>query len=181
MKAAVCGYPAGLLVALMCAAPASAQDSKSAPLATELASALSAAKLVNIAAKDPSSPDVFIGALYLPGLQLLTISGRYQAPALLDTRLLKREYREVYIDLNGASDPASRILVMDLGSNGLAARPEGDQPPDTYDVAGKSTVFNRDWRKQQLSEEEYLAIFAKADERYAQMLSAPLAQLKSSR
>jgi hypothetical protein len=180
MKAAVCGYPAGLLVVLIWAGPAYAQDSKSAPLAAELVSAMGAAKLGSIAAKDPATPDVFIGALHLPGLQLLAISGKYQAPALLDERLAKREYREIYIELNSASDPASRVLVTDLGVNGLVARPEGDAPADTYEAARKATVFNRDWRKQQISEEEYLKVYSEADARYAQMLSALLAQLKKS-
>jgi hypothetical protein len=179
MKAAACGYPAGVLVALLCASPTSAQDSKSAPLAGQLAAALSAAKITSVAAKDPSSPDVYFGALHLPGLQLLTISGKYQSPPLLDARLRNQEYREIYVELNSASDPASRVLIGDLGVNGLVAVPEGDQPADTYDAAGKTTIFNGNWRQQQLSEEQYLKTFAEADARYAQMLSALLAQLKS--
>jgi hypothetical protein len=179
MKAAVCGYPAGLLVALMCAAPASAQDSKSAPLATELASALGAAKLGAIAAKDPSMPDVFLGALHLPGLQLLVITGKYSAPQLLDARLLKKEYREIYVELNAASERDSRVLITDLGVNGLVARPS-NQPADTYEGQGKSTIFNGEWREQKLSEEEYLKIFSQADARYTQILTALLAQLKGS-
>jgi hypothetical protein len=180
MKAAACGLPAGLLAALLCAGPASAQESKSASLAKELASALQAAKLGNIAAKDASAPGRFVGALHLPGLQLLVISAVYQAPALLDARLLRKEYREVYVDLNSASQRESRVMITDLGVNGLVADPGGDQPADTYDAADKSTVFDHNWRRQQLSEEEYLKIFAEADARYAQMLTALMAQLKAA-
>ena len=43
---------------------------------------------------------------------------------------------------------------------------------------GKRTAFDGDWKKQQLSEQEYMKTFSAADERYAQMLTALLAQLK---
>src|SRR5262245_54067362 len=91
------------VIALSLALPAVAQESKSATLAKQLAAALEAQKLDSVAAQDPATPGVYIGALYIPGFQLLTISAKYAAPVLLDTRLTKKEYREVYLDLNSAS------------------------------------------------------------------------------
>ena len=44
-----------VLLALSAAIPASAQESKSAPLARQLAAALDAAKMDSIAAKDPEA------------------------------------------------------------------------------------------------------------------------------
>ena len=99
MKAIVCVCLAGAFM-LSSAGVVLGQDAQSAPLAAKLAAALDAAKAVNIAAKDPSQPDVFVAALYMPGLQLLVISGKYAAPVLLDQRLAAREYRELYLDLN---------------------------------------------------------------------------------
>src|SRR5919202_416132 len=93
----------GLGLAL--SAAAQAQESKSAPLAKQLVAALDEAKLDSIAAKDPSTPDVFVGVLYFPGSPLLVVSAKYTAPQLLDARLAKKEYRDVYIDLNSASIP----------------------------------------------------------------------------
>jgi hypothetical protein len=61
------------LVALSLAPAASAQESKSAALAKQLAAALDAGKLDSIAAKDPDAPDVFVAALYFPGIQLLVV------------------------------------------------------------------------------------------------------------
>jgi hypothetical protein len=180
MTVVVRAVPAALLAALVLAGPLSAQESKSAALARQLASALEGAKLTSVAARDPATEDVFIGALYLPGLQLIAISARYAAPALLAPRLVKREYRDIYIELNSATERGSRVVVSDLGLNGLVARPEGDEPADSYDAAGRSIRFNRDWRGQGLSEEEYLKAFAEADERYARMLSALLAELKGA-
>jgi hypothetical protein len=157
---------------------ASAQESKSAALAKQLASMLDARKLESVAAKDPASPDTYIGALYFPGLQLLTIAGRYSAPALLDARLDKHEYRDIYIELNGAATAGTKVFVEDLGIDGLRARREDERPADNVEAAGKRVAFDGDWRKQQLSEQDYQKAFAAADAQYAQFLAALLAQLK---
>jgi hypothetical protein len=179
MKAVAHGCLAGVLSLVLCGS-ALAQESKSAPLAKQLASALAAAKLDSVAAKDPTRPDVYVGALYIPGLQLLTIGAQYSAPALLDQRLAKGEFREVYIELNSAGAPASKVFVEDLGGDGLKVKPERDNPFDSYESAGKRTMFDEEWGKQKMSEQEYLKIFAAADQRYAEMLTALLAQLKKS-
>ena len=82
MKAVACACLAAVLTVALSTA-AQAQEPKSAALAKQLAAALDAAKLDCIAAKDPSAPDVFIGALYFPGVQLLVVSAKYTVPALL--------------------------------------------------------------------------------------------------
>jgi len=177
MKAVAQGCLAGV-VALVCSGVALGQESKSAPLAQQLAAALDAAKLDSIAAKDPSKPGGYIGALYLPGLQLLTVAAEYSAPQLLDARLVKHEYRDIYIELNSAASPGSQQFVEDLGIDGLKAQREKDGPFDSFEDKGKRTAFNSDWNQQKLSEQEYLKIFAAADARYAEMLTALLGQLK---
>jgi len=169
---------AGLAV-LLAAGPLTAQDSKSATLAGQLAAALDAGKLQNIAAKDPSGENRYVAALYFSGLQLIVVSGAYQAPTLLDDRLAKREYREVYVELNGASDPQSRVFVSDLGLNGLRREPGRDQPSDSYESAGKRTMFDGNWGNQQLTEATYDKIYAEADAKYIELLTALLAQAKA--
>lgn len=170
-----------LVVALtLCwSVPAGAQTPKSAPLAKELVAALQSGNLTAVAAKDSASSDVFIGALHIPGVQLLVVSAQYTAPQLLESRIAKQEYRDVYVDLNAAGTPDSRVFVEDSNADGLLARPD-DGRADSYEAEGRRTVFNREWRDQQLSEEEYLAIYATADEQYAAMLEALLAQLKNA-
>ena len=153
-----------------------AQTSKSGPLAKQLVAALEAAKLDSIAAKDPAGPDVYVGALYITGFQLLVVSGSYAAPALLDARISKKEYRDTYMDLTGASSPATRIMIEDLGADGLKAKREDNAPFDVVSTAGKSTQFDNEWRKQKLSEEEYMKAFNAADDRYASILQALIAQ-----
>jgi hypothetical protein len=169
-----------VVVALSLPASVSAQESKSGPLAKQLAAALDAVKLDSIAARDPSAPDVFVAALYFPGMQLLVVSAKYSAPQLLNDRVGKKEFRDAYIDLNSASIPESKIFVEDGGADGLKAKREENQAFDSFEAGGKRTMFDGDWKKQKLSEQEYMKAFAAADDRYAQMLAALLAQLKKT-
>ena len=155
-----------------------AQDAKSGPLAKQLAAALDGAKLDSIAAPDPSNPDTFVAALYFANMQLLVVSAKYTAPQLLLAKVDKKDYRDVYIDLNSASVPESKIFIEDLGADGLKAKREDNQPFDTFEQAGKRTVFDSDWKKQKLSEDDYMKTFSAADDRYSQILTALLAQLK---
>ena len=166
------------LIALSLATPAFAQDSKSAPLAKQLAAALDAAKLESIAARDPEADDLFAAALYFPGVQLLTVSGNYSVPQLLNDRLAKKEYRDIYLDLNGAA--TAKTFIEDPGADGLKAKRESNQPFDQAEMAGKRTMFDGEWKAQKLSEQDYLKAFSAADERYAQILTALLAQLKKT-
>jgi len=172
---------AGLTIAalaLSTASAARAQEGKSAALAKQLAAALDAAKLDSIAGKHATAADTFVGALYFPGAQLLVVEAKYSAPQLLDTRLSKKEYRDTYIDLSSASVPESKIFVTDFGANGLKAKSEENQPFDIYETAGKSIRFDGDWKAQKLSEQDYMKAFTSADDHYAEMLGALLAQLK---
>lgn len=155
-----------------------AQQVKSAAGATELATLLSGKKLDAIAAKDPSAPDAFVAALHFPG-QLMVISARYSAPALLNERLARREYRDVYIELNAASVKESRVFVTDIGADGLKARAaKRDDPVDVRDAAGKAFRFDGNWRREKLSEADYMKIFDEADAHYAQMVGLLLAEAK---
>jgi hypothetical protein len=177
MKALVRGCLVGVVIA---ASPLSVfgQESKSSTLVKQLLAALQSAKLDTIAAKDPAAADRYVGALHIAGSQLLVVSGSYTQPALLDARIAKKEYRDVYIDLNSASVPASRLLIEDLGADGLRAKRQENDPFDSVDSNGKRTMFDGDWKAQKLSEEEYMKAFGTADERYSQMLMSLIAQLQ---
>ena len=169
-----------VVLTLSFAPRAVAQDSKSASLAKQLVAALEAGKLDSIAAQDPTASDVFFGALYLPGSQLLVVSAKYTAPQLLVDRLIKKEYRDTYIDLNSASVPASKVFIQDSLGDGLKAKSGDNQPFDVYEDGGKRTMFDGNWKSQKLSEQDYMKIFSAADDRYTQILTALLAQIKKT-
>ena len=156
-----------------------AQDSRTAALAKELTDLLSQRKLDSVAARHPAAPDQFVAALYFPG-QLLVVSARTSAPAIVNEKLIRREFRDVYIDLNSASIPESRVMITDGGANGLRSRREPNQPFDMQDAAGKGIRFDGNWREDKMSEQDYMKAFSMADEVYSALLQALVAELKKT-
>jgi hypothetical protein len=165
---------------VLVATPALAQTSNSATLALELAKLLDSMKVDSVAARHPAAPDQYVGALYFPGSQLLVVTAKYQVPELLNTKLASKEYRDVYIDLNSAGMPNTKMFVSDLGIDGLKARREDNQPYDTIEMAGKNWNFDGNWRAAKLSEEEYMKGYQQAEAAYVQMLQALLQELKKT-
>jgi len=159
---------------LLVPATAFAQQSKSAPLAVELAKLLEQAKLDSIAAK---SADDYVGALYFPG-QLLVVKAKYAVPARMDALLTQKAFRDAYVDLNSATDPKTKTLISDLGANGLQPKRENNQPFDTVDTARGSLVLDGDWGKAKISEAEYMKNYQASDDEYSRMLQALIAALK---
>lgn len=178
-RAAAVRFAASVLV-LSLATAASAQDSKSAALAKQLTAALDAAKLDSVAAKDPSAPDTYCAALYFAGSPLLVVAAKYTVPQLLDTRLSKKEFRDAYIDLSSASVPETKVFIQDAGADGIKAKREENQAFDSFEIGGKTTLFDGDFKRQKMSEQDYLKALTAADERYAAILTALLAQLKKT-
>jgi hypothetical protein len=155
-----------------------AQESKSAALVKELTGLLQKQKLDSVAARH-TAPDHFVAALFFPG-QLLLVSARTSAPAVMNEKLIRREYRDVYIDLNSASIPESRVMISDGGADGLRPTREPNLPFDTHDAAGKSVRFDGNWREDRMSEKDYMTIFTQADELYVGALTSLLNELKKS-
>jgi len=143
----------------------------------ELAKMLDALKLDAVAAKIEG--DQYVGALYFPGSQLLVVKARYIVPERMDAQLQGKNYRDVYIDLNSASIKDTKVLVADLGANGLQPG-RRNQPYDTVDSGGKSFAFDGDWGKAKISEQEYTKTFQTSDAEYTRMLEALVAQLKKT-
>lgn len=172
---------ASVCVAALCTPGASAQDSKSAALAKELVQALDAAKLDSMAAPDPATPGTFVAVLYIPGTELLVVSAKFAAPPLLIDKITKKDYRDVYVDLQSASVRGSKVFVTDQGADGLAAKPSGDNAADSWDEGDKSVTFDGDWKKAKVSEADYTKTFNDADDRYAKILSMLVAQAKKAK
>ena len=176
------GLATALAVAL--AAPAAAEDakpSKSSVQAAALAKQLAQAKLQYIATKDPTDPGRFVAAMHLPGAQLMIVSARYGAPALLNEKVLLGKFQDAYIDLNSASEAATRIIVEDLRADGFAMAKSKDMMRDSFEANGKRVVFDFDWRKQKLTQAEYFSTLEAADTQYARMLELLIAEAQKSR
>jgi hypothetical protein len=166
-----------LVVAPAFSVSAEAQESRSAALAKELTELLQQRKLDSIAARHPAATDQFVAALFFPN-QLLVVSARTVAPAVINEKLVRREFRDVYIDLNSASIPESRFMITDMGADGLRPKRLENQPFDSQDVAGKGLRFDGNWREDKMSEQDYMKAYGAADEAYIAALQALVAELK---
>ena len=169
-----------LLACTVAATPALAQEPASAAPAKELAQLLSSRKIDSIAARMPDSKEEFVGALAFPG-QMMVVWARTSAPSVVNEKLLRKDYREVYIDLNSASITESRHFVTDLGPDGLRARPEQRQgPADSHDLGSKSMRFDGNWREDKMSEADYMKAHAEADKAYAKAIQALIEEIKKA-
>jgi hypothetical protein len=167
-----------LVLAPAVSVPAEAQNSRSAALAKELTDLLQQRKLDSIAARHPGAADQFVAALFFPN-QLLVVTAKTVAPAVVNEKLIRREFRDVYIDLNSASIPESRFMITDMGADGLQPKREQNQPFDSQDIAGKGLRFDGNWREDKMSEQDYMKAYGAADEAYIAALQALVAALKS--
>lgn len=171
-------FAAGCALLLGPAAASAQTGPKSGAAAKQLTEVLDRLKLDAIAAPDPADAATFVAALYFQGGQLLVVSAKYAAPTLLVAKLAQKDYRDIYIDLNAASMAGSKVFVMDQTCDGLVAKPGGDAAPDSWEQGTTTTVFDGDWRKAKMSEEDYVKTFAGADERYARILTLLAEQAK---
>ncbi|MCY4123578.1 MAG: hypothetical protein OXG72_21935 [Acidobacteria bacterium] len=146
-------------LAVFAAGQVQAQESESAPLAAELAELLTAADLEAIAARDTADEDRFVAALSFPGT-LLIVSARYEVPLYVEQKIADGEYREVYIDLNAASIPQTKVLITDTGADGLSS---GDDSADMVDTGSGPARYDGD---------------ADAEAQYARMLRALIAEAR---
>lgn len=169
-----------VLFAVALVAPvAAAQDSKSADLAKQFGQILDEKKMDAFAAADPDSKDTFVAALSFPGTQLLVVSARYSAPQLLNDKLAKKDYRDVYVDLSSASVAGSKVFVMDTYGDGLVAKPKGDAAADSVERGTKTWSFDGDPKKSKISDAEYAKAFEESESAYVKALQLLIAKLKA--
>ena len=167
-------------VCLSVPAAAGAQDLKSSDLAKQLTQLLDSRKLESVAAADTQNPGTYIAALYFPGTQLLVVSAKYVAPALLTELLARKDFRGVYVELTSASVQSSKVFVMDAYANGLSPKPSGTQPSDSVERAGTQSTFDGGWKKAKISEADYMKSFGEADASYTRVLQMLINHLKAS-
>lgn len=161
--------------ALPHAAPQDA--SRTEVLAKELTQLLQTQKLDAIAAR--LGDDEFAAALFFPDVQMLVVSAKYTAPALLNEKIISRNYRDAYLDLASASVPDSKVFIEDMRGNGLQSRRDGDLPFDIVTRGtGASFAFDGEWKKKKVTEDEYLKTYAGAEASYERILNALIAQAR---
>jgi hypothetical protein len=165
---------AGLVLGLTVSA--FAQDPVSSAPARELAQLLADKKLDSFAARMPGSPDEFAAALVFPG-QMIVVWAKFSAPTMLNEKIIRRDYKEAYLDLNSASTPDSRHFVTDLGADGLRKGGK-NQPADSHDMVAKNMRFDGSWKEDKMSEADYVKAHTEADASYAKVLGILIEQMK---
>jgi hypothetical protein len=160
--------------------PVRAQELKSTDLVKQLTGLLDAKKVDAIAAPDAQNPGGYVAALYFPGTQLLVVSAKYSAPALLAELLARKEYKAIYAELTSASVAGSKVFVNDVYANGLALKPSGSNPPDSIESAATQATFDGAWKKAKIAEADYVKSYNDADAAYTRVLQTLITQLKSS-
>ena len=169
----------GMLTMVAMSSAAYAQEAKSAALAKELGQTLDAKKLSAIAARDASEPEFYVAAMYFSGSQLLVVGARYSPAVLLDGKLLRREYQDIYIDLNSAAKAGTKVFLEDAGADGFKPDHENNKAADSVEQGGKHTRFDDDWKKEQkLSDADYQKLFADADKLYCRLLTALIVEAR---
>jgi hypothetical protein len=153
---------------------ATAQEPASASLAAELASLMESGQLEAFASRDTVDDDRFVAALAFPG-QLLVVSARYEVPIYVEEKIANGQYRDVYIDLNAASIVGTKILITDAGANGLRGV---DSSVDMFDEGGNVLRLDGNGSGEQMSIDEYQSAVAAADDQYARMLRALIAEAR---
>jgi hypothetical protein len=148
---------------------------RSAKLATNLTATLANEKLEAIAAEDPDDPGRFIAALVAPG-QLLIISARPASADTIQARLIHRQYRDVYLDLQASTVADGKWFLQDMQADGVCAG--RNQVADLlYESNTAATVFDGDWKSHGWSEKEYQERLGVVDQRYSRILEVLLRTL----
>ena len=160
-----------LVVALLIFGLPLSGAASSTELAADLVKAMEQRSLDIIAAAHPTEPGRFVAAMHIKGAQLLVISGRYSAPALLKEHLIKNDYRQVYLDLNSAADKQGRLFITDSQANGLRLTPDKNAP---FDISWRDMTaqisYNGDWKAQKLNEANYRKRFTEDEAEYVAIL-----------
>ena len=160
---------AWMIVAFQC--EGAAQGFLSPEAVRGLVRALDDAGLETIAAGDPAEPGTFVAAMYIRGGQMLLVSSRHPSADAVAQRIAARQYRDVYLDLQGTPTPQHKFFVQDSGADGMSNALEGSGVDVLYEDGVTQTLFNGKPKPQNLTAAQYAARLAAADARYARLLA----------
>ena len=177
---------AGLVAAVVGAFGAIAVAAQQTPtqspaLAKELVAELAKKKQDCILAKDPGVPGQYIAALHVSGLQLLVVSAKFADPAGMEFRLFSIDCMGGYADINAAVTATDRIVINDLGADGLVATPRKDAPRDGISRGGKELKLDgnpRALKASKVTPEDFQKTFGAAEQTYAMYLRLLIARLR---
>ena len=158
--------------------PVTGQSIDSQAAAADVVRLLDSRKITTISAVDPAEPGRFVAALYIPGAQLLVVSGVHPDVNALKYRMINGAHRDVYLDLQGTPTPKGKLFVQDASADGLQPSVENGVAADIVYTDGTATLKLDGKAKQQgLSTSDYQSKVKDAEARYVhalQLLKAAL-------
>jgi hypothetical protein len=170
-----------LLALLTAGSMLGAETLASGDAAHGLITALDRLGLEAVAAVDPTEPATFVAALKIQGGRLLVVQARHPSVDGLLQRLAARQYRDVYLDLQGTPTQKGKFFVQDAGANGILTTLPGSVEVDVlYEDGQRQTLFNGDLVAQHVTAAEYEARLAAADVRYARLLTVLTSALRET-
>jgi hypothetical protein len=95
---------------------------------------------------------------------------------MANERIKRKEYRDLYMDLQGAAKAGTKCFAQDVSADGFAFK-TSDGAADAWEHMNKTLSFEGS-KKAKMSDEEYAKAYAAADEQYARFLTLLLAQTK---
>jgi hypothetical protein len=172
---------AAVLAGAMGAVPVSARQTQSPALAKDLVAELSKKKQDCVLAKDPEVAGQYIAALHLPGLQLLVVSAKFADPAGMEFRMFSGDCMGGYADINAAVTATDKIVINDLGADGLVAVPKKEAPRDGVTRSGKELKLDgssNGLKAAKMTPEDFQKTFNDAEQTYSTYLRLLIARLK---
>ena len=175
---------AGIAVALavsMGAVNVAARQTQSPALAKELVAELAKKKIDCVLAKNPAVAGEYIAALNVSGLQLLVVSAKFVDPAGMEFRMFSSDCMGGYADLNAAVTATDRVVINDLGADGLVAMPKKDAPRDGVSHGGKETKLDGNsnaLKAAKITAEDFQRTFNETEATYSGYLKLLIERLK---
>jgi hypothetical protein len=163
------------LAAVLGASQTLLAQTSSSTLAADLVRQLDARKLDSIAAA--AGDGEWVAALHLAGSELLVVQGRAGADLGLQAMAARRAYRDIYIALHSGVEPGTKVLISDVGANGLKPTRQGSEPPDTVERGERRRSLDGNWARVGQSEADYMSAYRTDEAQYIRMLQALLAEV----
>lgn len=157
----------------------------SAAKAKEVAALMAAKKLEVFAARDTGKAGRYVAAMLVPNVQLLVVSAAYSRDVDIEYALYHKQYQNAYLDLRTGVFSSDKFLVDDAQADGLIAVPGKNPQHDSVTIEKQETTFDglfgdgKGRNAKKPLQATYMKAFSDADARYASVLDALLAQLKS--
>lgn len=143
----------------------------------ELVKAMTERKLTAIAGKDPAEPDRYVAAMLFPGVQLLVISARTQAPEYIEAQLAAKAYENAYTALQqGIAE--SKLFIHDMGSDGLRGS-DGGTADIVYSRGKDTRILDGDHKAARMSASNYRKLVSDLDRKYTDMLRVLIGSLRA--